>query len=130
MVDAVRTMGKKALRRLDAAAAMLQAPRQGAGGWGMVIQVEAGETWHQAVLRTVRALPQADQDQLKALVDWVDDYELAAEPAPAARPSPVQVIPQDPDLLPVEQDFSVYDDEAVEMALMSIEHLRSSRPAT
>jgi hypothetical protein len=123
-------MGHKAALRLDAAAAMLQAPVQGAGGWGKVIQVQPGEIWHQAVLRTIKSMPLAEQDRLKGLVDWVQDYELGTMSTPVARPAPAPV----PEaqiraaLLPIEDDFSSYDDAAVEMALMSVESLNSNRP--
>lgn len=133
VADPARPLGPKAAFRLDAAADLLQAPARGAGGWGMVIKVQAGESWHQAVLRNINAMSPADQDRLKGLVDWVQDYELGAMPAPAARPAPVASAPamapeNDPDLLPLDLEFAQYDDEAVAMALMSVEDFQSVRP--
>jgi hypothetical protein len=130
VADPTRTMSRKAQRRLDAAAAMLQAPRQGAGGWGMVIQVQPGETWHQAVLRVIQGMPKTEQDQLKSLVDWVDDYELAPEPERPARPALTYSGRSQPDsgAQSIDQEFDSLGDDAVEMALLSVEDIRSARP--
>lgn len=133
MAEKAKPLVTLAAFRLDAAADLLQAPARGAGGWGMVIKVEASESWHQAVLRTIRGMPQADQDRLKGLVDWVQDYEHGSVPRPVMRNAPVAQKParapvSDPDLLPHYPAASSYDDEAAEMAMMSVEEFEPVRP--
>ena len=133
MAEVVRTLNAAAAFRLDVAADLLQAPGRGAGGWGAVIKVEAGETRHQAILRTIRAMPQAEQDRLRGLVDWVQEYEMGASSVPAARPESVPQSPRrspenDLDLAPLDEDFNTYDDDAVSMALMSVEEAQGARP--
>jgi len=132
VAELTKVYGKVAAFRMDVAANLLQAPARGAGGWGVVIKVEAGKTWHQAVLRTISGMSLAEQGRLKALVDWVQDYEMGAAPAAALRPVPVGVIPaklpeREPLLLPSEEEFTRYDDEAVSMALMSVEKFEPMR---
>lgn len=132
MADPVRSLGKTAVFRLDAAADLLRAPARGAGGWGLVIKVEAGEGWHQAVLRTIRALPGADQERLKGLVDWVQDYGADDEPPrpreafvpaphrPLAPPVPAAESTSTASYMD-EEFFPSPDDDAVMQALASIE---------
>lgn len=128
MAEVVTPLGKKAIFRLDAAADLLQA--RGAGGWGLIIQAHAGEAWHQAVLRTIRSLPQGDQLRLKGLVDWVQDYELGA-PARApvhsfAAPLPpvTQLVAEHPPAVDGGEyeldDAMDLDEEAAMMAMASV----------
>jgi hypothetical protein len=71
-------LSDRAAARLVAAGRLLQSP-PAVGGWGQRIQRQEGEAYPQAVLRALGGLPAADQASLRALVDWVEDYE-ATEP--------------------------------------------------
>ena len=133
MAEANRVLSPKAAFRLDAAADLLQAPVRGGGGWGLVIKVQAGETWHQAVLRTIKEMPQAAQAHLKGLVDWVEDYERGATakpalrpPAPAAAPAPVRV--ETATVALPDDSYAEGDEDAVAMAMLSVEEFETDRP--
>lgn len=39
------------------------------------IEKQGGESYPEAVLRTARGLPQAEQDHLRSLTAWILDYE-------------------------------------------------------
>jgi hypothetical protein len=67
-------LSDRAASRLVAAGRLLQAP-PAVGGWGQSIRRQEGESYPQAVLRSISALPPVDQARLRGLVDWVEDYE-------------------------------------------------------
>lgn len=141
MAEPARRFGPLARMRLDAAARLLQAPVKGAGGRGMVIQVRADETWHEAVLRTIDGLPESDRTGLKGLVDWIQDYGFEDEQPGQVSRAPKPKIPSDfeeaplvhevPDAPASVDDVPLsdmyvpdFDEEAELMAMASIESCR------
>jgi hypothetical protein len=80
VVAATRT--DRGAKRLVIAGALLQSKDQPEGCQRMGIQVQPGENYPSAVLRAVRAMPEASRAKLKELVDWVEEY-VASEGAGA-----------------------------------------------
>lgn len=136
---AERKPGKVGAQRLNAAAALLRAPRQ-AGGWALDVRPAAGETQEQAVLRVIRSLPVEDQSVLKSMVDWVQDYGFDDEPtagatrnairAPAVGNATVEPVRRSSveDASSMADDvFFEEDEDAVLQALASVDTFRDQR---
>ncbi len=72
----------RAAARLKIAGRLLQADPKALGGQGLKIVTAPGESYPQAVLRTIQALPADEQTRLQSHVDWVEDYDRQSTPAP------------------------------------------------
>lgn len=68
-------LSDRAAARLKIAGRLLQADPKTHGGRGLKIVTAPGETYPQAVLREIKALPADDQATLQGQVDWVEDYD-------------------------------------------------------
>lgn len=65
-------------RRLVLAGGLLQSKEQTEGHERTKIQAGPGETYPNAVLRAVGAMPEGHRARLKELVDWVEEYVSAS----------------------------------------------------
>lgn len=72
----------RAAARLKIAGRLLQADPKALGGRGLKIVTAPGESYPEAVLRAIKALPADDQATLQSHVDWVEDYDRHGSPAP------------------------------------------------
>ena len=78
------TFSDRAAQRLRIAGALLQS--KGPGGYGVKIAVDrvSGENYPTAVLRTLQALSPDAQAHMRALIDWVEDYQRSSDDPPTA----------------------------------------------
>ena len=70
----------RAAARLKIAGRLLQADPKALGGRGLKIVTAPGESYPQAVLREIQALPPDEQAALQSQVDWVEDYDRHPSP--------------------------------------------------
>lgn len=75
-------LSDRAAARLKIAGKLLQADPKTHGGRGLKIVTAPGESYPEAVLREIKALPTEDQATLQGHVDWVEDYDRHGTPAP------------------------------------------------
>lgn len=110
-----------ALARLHAAGALLESPEKHSIFSRHQVRLQEGETYAQAVLRTIRDMPGEQQRRLQELVDWVQDYGFDVVS------SPNQVAPRVAARGPnsagadVEEWVPDHDEDAVAVARASVE---------
>lgn len=75
----------RAIRRLNFAIPLLTAGIK-VGGYGLVLSPKRGESSEVAALDAIRRLPEADQQRIKSMVDWIEAYE-AQSPSHGMRPA-------------------------------------------
>lgn len=123
-----RALPPVAAARLQAAGALLESPEKGSVFGRHQIRPRDGESYAQAVLRTIRGMPADQQRRLREMVDWVQDYGFDGLDLPrqGAQRMAVQEIevaaPADPCGEP-EDVFSDEDDDAVAAALASVDEV-------